>query len=114
MNPFAGVNTNVPGLIGIAGETPRVLKAIGTQIIDEKLNPVYYIACFIRHWDESRRCAVTKSTQSRAHAAKAMSENLESAGVQWDGSFRWGTPQELGLAPTDVDPEEVKRLIVEN
>lgn len=108
------VDLTDPGLCGTQEEQPCVLKAIATQIPDERGNPIYHLACFIRHWDVGRRLAVVKSNQSRAHAAQCMDDNLSASSILWDGSFEWGTPEQLGLGAPSADPEEVKRLITDN
>lgn len=107
---LSGINVDVPGLVGTQDEQPRVLKAFGCQLPDEQGRMVFYLACVIRHYDPERRIAMTKSNQSRAHAAKCMLDNLNASSIEWNGDFQWGTPAELGLV---AEAEEAPRLILD-
>lgn len=111
-------NLDLPELTPLTpDDPPRVVRAIATQIDDPGNigKPTYYLACFIRHPDRNKRLATTKSQRAVAFAAEEMDDNLAAHGIEWDGAFQYGTPEDIAPLSEDVSLKsaEAVRLIRE-
>lgn len=82
---------------GPIDEQPRVIQAIGTMMVDEKNRKRFVMLALIRHPDPARRRAVIESTESLAHCAKELDDNCTLEGIYWNGTFRTGTPDQMGI-----------------
>ncbi len=91
-------------LHGLIGESPRVVHAIATQTRDEKGLPTYVIVAFIRNSVPEARCALAESEASVHDAAKGLKDTLSKFGIEWNGQFRFCTPEELAKLKAEAQP----------
>ena len=82
---------------GAIDEQPRVIQAIGTMMLDEKNRKRFVMLALIRHPDPERRRAVIESTESLAHCAKELDTQCTYEGIFWNGTYRVGTPDQMGI-----------------